>query len=165
MKKQQKVDFNHFLEKFPELELPVTLSEESQLEFSRQNEPLPPLMVAQFILPLEEEQPDELTEYIACFRLPETHVFHALVYWRGALLDYQYILVTFTKEGRPIDKRPIAGTFSDGRSLTRTITTIDEDWEILMVSGHLATEKQVYKASSTTTKRLELLPDGRIVNI
>ena len=165
MKKNEKVDFAHFLERFPEVELPITLGEDAHLEFSRENDPLAQSMITQFILPMEDGTPDELTEYIACFAIPETHAFHAVVYWRGALLDYQYVLITFTPKGEPIDKAVIGGTISDGASLTRSVVTIDEDWHMLIVSGYLPSENQPYEAASSTARRLELLPDGKIVNI
>ena len=53
------MSFSHFLEKFPEVELPITLAEEAHHAFSQKNEPLPPLMIEQFILPLEEQGIDD----------------------------------------------------------------------------------------------------------
>lgn len=162
--KQTKIKFSHFLEKFPEVELPVTLSDESHLDFSRMNDPLPQAMVEEFILPLEQIPEDEYTEFIACFRLGDTDDFHSIVYWRAGLMNYQYTLATFTKKGEFIDKQVIAGTFSDGDTLTKSIATIDEDWEILIVSGQSsASRDEQYDASSSTAHKLELLPDGSIV--
>ena len=163
--KGSKVSFAHFLEKFPELPLPITLNNEAHHAFSRENDPLSPLMIEQYILPLEDLVVDEFTEFVACFRIPETHGFHAVVYWRASLLDYQYKLATFTRKGELIDIRIIAGTFSDGETLIQSFATIEEDWEILVVSGQVKTgQKEPYDASSSTTYSLELLPDGTIIN-
>lgn len=166
VRKNQKINFSGFLKKFPEVELPATLGDETHHQFSQENEPLPALMVEQFILPLEETPMDEFTEFIACFKIPETHEFHALVYWRAGLMNYQYKLATFTKKGELIDKRVIAGTFSDGNTLTKSIATIDEDWEIFIISGQAGTDRQKnYDASTSTAYKIELLPDGKIKNI
>ncbi len=160
-----RISFSHFLEKFPEVELPVTLGEEAHHAFSRQNGPLPPLMIEQFILPLEEEEADDYTEFVPCMKIPETGEFHAIIYWRAGLLNYQYTLASFTKKGELIDKRIIAGTFSDGDTLTTSVVTIDEEWTIYIVSGQSSSGDKDYDAASSTAYKLELLPEGRIVNL
>lgn len=159
------ISFDHFLERFPEVKLPVTLGEDSHHDFSRSNEPLNKLMIQQYILPLDDGPVDEYTEFIACVRIPETYEFHAIIYWKAGLMTYQYSLVTFTKKGLLIDKRVIAGTFSDGKMLTKSMATIDEDWIIYVVSGQASSSKSAYDASSSTAYKLELLPDGKIINI
>jgi len=159
------VHFNHFLEKFPTLELPVTLNDEAQHIFSKNNDPLPPIMIQQHILKLEPKAPDEYTEFIPCFSIPETHNFHAIVYWKAGLMTYQYILATFDKKGKPIDKRVIAGLYSDGDKVTQSVATIESDWLIHVASGQVAAKKeQLYDASGSAAFELELLADGRIVN-
>ncbi|MCB0376401.1 MAG: hypothetical protein KDD04_10820 [Sinomicrobium sp.] len=168
MKKTQqlpKMSFSHFLEKFPEVDLPVTLAEESHHAFSLKNDPLPALLIEQFILPLEVREVDDYTEFIPCMRIPDTHEFHAIIYWRAGLLNYQYTLACFTKKGELIDKRVIAGTFSDGDTLTTSVATIDEDWLIYIVSGQARPGDRNYDPSSSTAYKLELLPEGQIVNI
>jgi hypothetical protein len=162
--KLPKVDFRHFLEKFPEVELPITLGEEAHHDFSLTNDPLPTLMIAQYIDLIEGGESDELTEFIACFQIPETGEFYAVVYWKAELMAYQYVLATFSKKGVLIDKRTIAGTYSDGKTLTQSVATIDEDWTIHIVTGQTAVERRVYDASSSTAYELEILPDGQIVN-
>ncbi|MCO6493984.1 MAG: hypothetical protein J5I98_36530 [Phaeodactylibacter sp.] len=163
--KPPRVSFSHFLEKFPEVELPVTLAEEAHHAFSLRNDPLPPMMIEQFILPLEEREMDDYTEFVPCMKIPETHDFHAIIYWRAGLMNYQYTLACFTKKGELIDKRVIAGTFSDGHTLTNSVATIDEDWTISIVSGQTRSGEKDYDASSSTAYQLELLPEGQIVNI
>lgn len=162
---QKPINFDFFLGKFPELELPITIAEQTHIDFSRNNEPLNPLMIQQFLVPLEDKPIDEYSEFIACFRIPQTIEFQAIVYWRAGLMDYQYNLVTFTKKGILIDKRVIAGTFSDGEMLTRSVATIDEDWVISVVSGQVASSETTYDASTSRIYKLELLPDGKIVNL
>ena len=160
--KQPNLKFAHFLDKFPEIELPVTLGEDTHHYFSRNNEPLPDQMIQEFIFPLEEDL-DELTEFVPCFKILGTKNFHAIVYWRAGLMNYQYVLVTFTEKGLLIDKRVIAGTFSDGQVLTQSVATIDEDWIISIASGQSEGISTDYNAASSTAYQLELLPDGKIV--
>lgn len=164
MSSKPEVSFSQFLDLFPELKLPVTLNEEAHHIFARSNDPVPALAAEQFLFPLEEMEPDEFSEFIACFRIPETHAFHAVVYWFAGLMSYHYVLVTFTEQGKLIDKRVIAGTFSDGKTLTTSVATIEEDWEIIIVSGQSQAEDK-YDASTSTANKLELLPDGTIINL
>ena len=159
MQNKPKISFEHFLEKFPEIELPVTFTDESAIEFSKNNEPLPIQMIHQFI----DEQEDEFTEYIACMRIPKTLDFHAVIYWKAALMNYQYVLVTYDKKGKLIDKSVIAGTYSDGKSLTRSVATIEDDWLIYIVSGQAAADAPTYDASTSNAFNLELLATGEII--
>ena len=109
----KKPTFRQFLNKFPEITLPITLTEESHLEFSRQNEPLAKEMIEEFIFSIEQSDFDEFTEFIPCVKIPDTHGFHAIVYWRAGLLDYEYTLATFTEKGQFVDKKFIAGNFDE----------------------------------------------------
>ena len=163
--KPPRVSFSSFLEKFPEVDLPIILAEEAHHAFSQQNEPLPPLMIEQFILPLEEREMDDYTEFVPCLRIPDTHEFHAIIYWRAGLMNYQYTLACFTKKGELIDKRIIAGTFSDGKALTNSVATLDEDWTISIVSGQSMPGQKNYDAAASTAYQLELLPEGQIVDV
>ena len=164
MKKDTNNNFSHFISHFPEIELPITLGEEDHFTFSKENEPLPAKMTHEFLFPLEKEDPDELTEYIPCFKIPETSPFYAIVYWKASLLTYEYILVTFNQKGQLIDKKIIAGTKAHGETLVRTVATITEDWEIFVVGGvSNAHDDDRYDPSESQSLSLELLPTGQIV--
>lgn len=158
------VTFAQFLSRFPEIELPVILNEETHYTFSQNNEPLTTLMIEQFILPFEEEEADELTEFVPCFKLPKTEGFHALVFWKAALLNYQYIMVTFTAKGQFKDRRAIAGTFVNGQMITQSVATVNEEFEIFVASGQTSADDEGFDPTSSTAFELELLPDGQIVN-
>ncbi|MCR9287311.1 MAG: hypothetical protein NXI23_08020 [Bacteroidetes bacterium] len=164
MDKALEVKFQHFLEKFPIIDLPITLSDDLHLTFSQNNEPLNPLMIQQYIAFIEGEEPDEFTEYIPCFKIPETLEFHAIVYWKASLMNYQYVMATFDKVGNMIDKRVLGGTFSDGKVVTKSLVTIDPDWMIYVVTGQLESVDITYDATQSRAFDLELLPDGKIVN-
>ncbi len=157
-----KVDFHHFLEKFPEVELPVTLGEHTHHVFSTHNDALPELMVHQHIQRLEPHLADEYTEFVPCFRIAGIKDFHAIVYWKAGLMNYQYVLATLTKKGELIDRRVIAGTFSDGKVITRSVATIDVDWGIYIMSGQVEGSSEGYDPDASRALELELFPDGRI---
>ncbi|NRB63413.1 MAG: hypothetical protein HRU40_10395 [Saprospiraceae bacterium] len=162
----QSVSIEGFLSFFPTIELPVTLTSDLHHTFSQRNEPFPPAILDQYLIPLEGEDIDELTEFIPCFKLPNTYNFHAFVYWKAGLMTYEYVLVSISEKGELIDKRVIAGTSSNGDSLTTSIATIEEDFEILILSGH--TEQDVranFIGAGSKATRLELLPEGQLVNI
>ena len=162
--KTKKIDFVSFLEQFPLLEPPIILGEESHHAFGRANLPIPAPLINHYIVPLEEEAPDENTEFVACFRLDGLKEIHAIVYWKASLLNYNYIIVTFDKAGNFIEKRVIAGTFYDGERLTQSVATIDEDWMISVASGQSKTHTSGFSATDSTAYQLELLPDGTIIN-
>ena len=158
------MSFDKFLKIFPEVKPPVAITEESALEFSRENDPLPEKLIADYILPIEEEN-DDFTEYVPGFRLEGTKDFHAVLYWKAGLLNYQYVLATFEKSGKPIDRHVIAGTFSDGQLIVRSVASIDEDFSINIVSGQVEGNEALYNAELSTTRELELLPDGKILEL
>jgi len=156
------MSLKRFLDIFPEVALPVTLTDEAARVFSQENGLIGQGLLEQFVLPFEEEAPDEFTEFVPCFRIPATRDFHALVYWRASLMKYQFILLTLDKEGRFIDQKTLAGTFSRENELWQSVATIDEDWEILVVSGRQS-DGEWYDASASTKNSMELLPEGHIV--
>lgn len=162
-KRQPKASFSQFIERFPEIPLPVTLAEEAHHAFSQKNDPLPALMIEQFVLPIEGQPMDDYTEFVPCMRIPETHDFHGIIYWRAMLMSYQYTLVTFTKKGELIDQRVIAGTISQGETLTTSVATIEDDWTIYIVSGqNQISQTKGFDPAKSTANRLELLPEGKI---
>lgn len=159
-----RIPFEQFLELFPVLPLPVTLSEEAAHNFSLENDVLHALMIEQYILPLEGEI-DELTEFVPCFRFPGTDSFHAIVYWKAGLLQYNFVLVTYTSTGRLIDRRVLAGTFVQGDTVTQSVATIDQDWIVSVVSGQTRAGKDVlYDAASSKFTNLEVMADGTIID-
>lgn len=161
--RQPKISFSHFLEKFPAVPLPITLGEEAHYAFSEQNDPLPPLMIEQFILPIEVHPMDDFSEFIPCLRIPGTKDFHAILYWRAMLLAYEYTLAIFDKRGELIDKQVIAGTVAQGELLVSSVATISEDWMIYIVSGQARADHLAgFEADQTTANKLQITPEGQI---
>ncbi len=155
--------FTTFLKCFSKEALPVTLSEDSILYFSSNNSPLPQELINRFLLQQSKEEDDEYTEYIACCKIPETDKMHALVYWRGGLLSYEFVLITLDKNGVLLDRKIIAGTKSDGQKIIRSIATIDQDWIIHVVVGQQENENMYYDPSKSKNMTLELMANGEIV--
>lgn len=155
------ITIEEMLSFFPELELPITLTEESALNFSNHNKALPFEALTKFILPYEDEH-DDLTEYVPCFRLMETFDIHVLVYWKASLMNYQYKMLTLDKKGNFIDGKVIAGTLSNNETIIRTVSTIDEDWIIHSVVGEEDTKSNALNTNSRAFT-LELLATGEII--
>jgi hypothetical protein len=156
------MSFEQFLRIFPEVKLPVSINENSAAEFDRENDPFSERMITEYILPLEEDA-DEYTEFIPGFRIAGLKEFHAVLYWKAGLMNYQYILATFEKGGKFIDRKVIAGTVSDGNVITRSVARIDDDMTIYIVSGQVEGSQEYYQAGDSTARELELLPDGRMI--
>ncbi len=156
--------FADFVGKFPPIPMPVTLGEHTHHVFSLENEPLPDAMVAQFIHPTDRTtQDDEFTEYVPCFAINDTERFIALVWWKAALLNYEYILATFTDKGELIDRRIIAYTRvqKNGR-IHRAVATIDEEWVVFIAEGESADAGDAFDPTASRTYDVEILVDGTI---
>lgn len=157
-------NYQHFLSKFPKIKAPITLTEEDARVYSAENQPLPHKLISEYILPYDEDF-DDLTEYVPCIRLTEPKKFDAVVYWKASLMNYQYILMTFEKNGKPIMKKAVAGTFSNGKRIMRSVARIDKDMSVYIMTGPTDKEDELYEASNSTTIELELLPDGKIIEL
>lgn len=154
--------FEEFVACFAEVELPVILTEQSITTFQKRTTPLSQQMVDRFIKSLEEPD-DEFVEFVPCIRIPETHDFVALVYWKGELMRYRYVLVTYDLKGRYLASAVIAGTQSDGSAILRSVATIEEDWMIHIVEGDQQVDMQLYQPRQSRAYTMELLATGEIV--
>lgn len=157
--------FNQFLKKFPQVPLPIVLTEESHFEFSRRNEPLSQSMIHEYIYKIEQYDFDEFTEFIPCVKIPKTDGFHAIIYWRAGLMDYEYTLATFTERGQFIDKKVIAGTKIKEGTLVRSVATIEDDWLIYIVIGTSDPDEENFSATNSSSFNMELLATGEIITI
>ena len=142
--------------------MPVTLSDENITYFSSANPPLAQELIRRFIAQDTAEEDDEYTEYIPCCKIPNTDKMHAIVYWKGGLLSYEYVMATMDKNGVLIDRKVIAGTKSDGKSIIKSIATIDENWIITVVVGQQDQSQQLYDPSGSKNMTLELMASGEI---
>jgi len=135
-------DFATFLNLFPEVELPLTLSSDHFSTFSKYNKPIPEVYIQKYILndnsDFEEKELNEDTmddEYIACFKIPDTLHFVAIVYLKIGLMSYEYYLHTYDEKGKTISKKIIASMTSDGKTIKEHVAFLDEDLVVLMMEG------------------------------
>ncbi|GAH30485.1 unnamed protein product, partial [marine sediment metagenome] len=83
---------------FPVIEPPITISGEIITSFSSKNPPIPARLIAEYFS--QWDKMDEYTEYIPCFSLNVSNKHHALVYWKGGLMSYEFFLIILSKEGK-----------------------------------------------------------------
>lgn len=121
-------------------------------------------MLAQFMEPLQTKS-DEFTEFLSCFRIPDTKDFHALVYWKAGLLTYEYIVATFTKKGILIDQQSIAGTKVENDLIARTVATIDDEWNIFVVGGVTSDVNNAYDGTLSKSIQFMIKENGQIVAV
>lgn len=153
--------FDAFLESFQEIDLPITLTEDLSALFSAENKPFKSEQIAEFIAPIDSEI-DEFTEFVPCFKLKETHQFEVIVYWKAMLMEHKYVMVTYSNSGVPIDVRTISVIAHDETGVTRSIATIDEDWQIVIAKG-IESDQEEYDPTSSKMIVLEIMPDGKIM--
>ncbi len=162
MSKPNIKDFNAFRTYFPEIELPITITEDSTIEFSKFNKPIAQYLIESIIIPIEGADIDEYTEFTPCFQLPSTDDYYALVYWKGGLLLYEYILVTFDKSGNLISRKVISGTRVENEKVIQSVCNIDDDLIIHIIVGGQEQDAQ-YDAQSSQAMSMEILTSGDII--
>lgn len=158
----QRFTFSDFVAKFPPVNMPVTLGEDTHHTFGVENEPLSDAMIEQFILPTEPGAVlDEFTEYVPCFAIEDTEQFIALVWWKATLLNYEYFLATYTMKGELIDCKVIAKTTVEGDKVFRSVAHIDEEYEITIGEG-VSEGGSHFDPTSSKTRFMEIMVNGEI---
>jgi len=156
---------SHLLEYFPEVELPVTISEDSITTFDSVNEVLPKSLIEHYIIKWEASQDiDEYTEFVPCFRLPDSSEdYHAIVYWKGGLLRYEYLLVTIDKRKETIiTRKSIAGIISEDDKIKQSVAQIDEDLIIHIMAG-VNNANDDYNPENSQAFNMEIMSTGDII--
>lgn len=146
---------------FPETTLPVMVSEDYISEYENNNDPFPQAFIDEVLLEWEKET-DEFTEYISCFRIPKQEKFHAVVYWKGALLKYDFILVTLDLNGELIDKKSISSTMVVDNIIKKSVASIEQDLIINIIAGQTI-DGTDYDANLSRAFAMEILPNGEII--
>ena len=153
-----------WLERFPLVEPPVTLGEETHHVFTERHLPIPQALIDEFITPYEKpDEADEFTEYIPCFRVEHTGKHHVCVYWRVSLMTYAYFLCTFSPEGKQISKSMIAGTYVTNDQLMQRVALINEEMEIFISEGASDLHDQEFDPTGSIKTHLEISHTGEIV--
>lgn len=162
MKRLPAPEFAEFLEFFPPLELPFSLLPDiSQIQTDIQ--PLPGTLLDAYIFPIEGDEVDEYTEYIPYGKIEDTRDYFTLIYWKAGVMQYEYILATFTPEGRPISHAIIGGIRQDDSGMLHSVAVMNEDYSITIAEG-IAAGKSLTKQPlmDTQTYRMNLDPTGAI---
>ncbi len=158
--KDTKASMAVFMEYFPEIIPPLTVTNEAIKDISKNNKTLPGVFIQEYFQSWHGEL-DEFTEYIPCFSLEEEEKFYAIVYWKGSLLSHEFYLATIDKRTQKlINKKVIAGTISDGIKVIDCVAKIEEDKSVHVMIGE-KTEKEFNPLESKAIY-MEILPDGTI---
>ena len=163
MKNNNSGTLNDLLDYFPILEPPLTLSGEVITNFSSENPPIPGRLIAEYFSTWEEI--DEFTEFIPCVRFTLSKDFHSLVYWKGSLMSYEYVLITLSKNGEIISKKVIAGTLSNNQTIKESVAHIHSDYTIYTVVGESSVGDNSYTAKNSNSFHFGILEDGSIESI
>jgi hypothetical protein len=156
--------FQDFLSLFPPAKLPVSITLDSYKTFEQVNDLIPIDLASEFIIQEDELPEEEFTEFLPCFQITSRadQEFISLVYWKAALMRYDYILATYTKSGIPISRQVIAGTSSDGKSINQKVATIETDGDVQVIQSTQDASDMRFDPSQTKEIYYELAPSGHI---
>lgn len=146
---------------FPETTLPVLISDDHISEYEANSDPFPQAFIDEILLEWEKEA-DEFTEFIPCFRLPGGEKFDTVVYWKGSLLRYDFMIVTINKKGDLINKKSIASTIINDKIIKKSVAVIEHDHIINIIAGQTL-DGDEYDASMSKSFSMEILPSGEII--
>ncbi|MBK7633434.1 MAG: hypothetical protein WAT46_18355 [Saprospiraceae bacterium] len=146
---------------FPETTLPVLISDDHLSDYEAESEPFPQSFIEEVLL-LWEKDADEFTEFIPCFRLPKEEKFETVVYWKGGLLRYDFILVTLDKNGQIINKKSIASTIVNDNIIKKSVAAIEPDLIINIIAGQTL-DGEEYDANMSKSFSMEILPSGEVI--
>jgi hypothetical protein len=158
-----KYTFEQYIAKYPPINMPVTLGEDTHHTFGLENLPFSEEMIAQYMQPIETEDIDEYTEFLPCFRIADEDNFIAVVYWKAALLAYEYVLVTYTNKGEFINRKVVARTHVKGEQIVRSVATIDNELVIYIGEGITSAKGDDFDPTKSKTYNMEILPNGEII--
>jgi hypothetical protein len=156
-------DIDSFLSFFPEVAPPITLTDESIDHISANNDALPFPLIDLFLLKWEGVEIDEFTEYVPCFKFPKIGNITCLVYWKAALLRYDFNMVTIDEKGNLIALKPLCGTIVEDDIIKKSVASIDEDFIIHIVAGAHKTNNSDYDGSYSQSFSMEVMANGEIV--
>ncbi len=159
----KKIPFEAFLDFFPAVDPPISITDELVHVADSTNKVLPKPIVEQYIIPIEPTgEIDEFTEFVPILRIANTDGFYALIYWKGQLMKSDYILATFTEKGELITRRPIASLIAEENIIKKSAAHIDEDLIIHIVAG-ANKDHTPYDPSNSRAFSMEILPTGDVI--
>ena len=156
------MSFTDFTDRFPKLDLPLELGEESYRAFEAGGRPLlSDELVAEYVAPLEPQPIDDYTEVLPVGKWV-ARGYVAVVYWKAGLLHNHYRLATFDRHGNPVENRVIAGSYVDGDEVSHSAATITRERVVYVVSGQAALGDELGRAGANTAVRLGV-DDGGVI--
>lgn len=147
---------------FPEVDLPITITEESYRHFPEDRSLGVHDLLVSFLQQALHEEHDEYTEIIPgfSFRVPSHSGYVALVWWKANLLTYSYILATFNMQAQLVASLPLAIVQVQGDAILRQAAHINEVGQIYTVEG--LAKGETFQAESNIPEQYLLLEDGSI---
>ncbi|MDQ3140763.1 MAG: hypothetical protein M3Q56_00795 [Bacteroidota bacterium] len=161
----EKLSFKDFLSYFEHTELPITLKEGAEHQFSLKNDLLPDDLVNKFIKPALNFELDEFTEIVPCVFWNTKYQHVASIFWCARLMRYTFYIIIFDQDGNPLDNAEIAGFFSDQEEIIYSMANIDEEETIYIVEASHSIEAHELNKDKTRKTILEIVEDGRIVQL
>ncbi len=152
--------FAEFIDFFPPLDPPFSLLPDIG-QIPSVLMPLPGAMLDAYIFPFEGEEVDEYTEYIPYARIAGTKNYFALIYWKAGVMQYEFILATYSVEGLPLSHAIIGGLRADDKGLLHSVAVIHEDMSLTIAEG-VAVEEEEIDLNQTNTYQMTIQPTGQI---
>lgn len=153
--------FAEFLDFFPLLHAPLSLLPDLQ-QIPVDPVPLPAVLQDAYIMPFEGDEMDDFTEYIPYGRLAGTDGYYAILYWKAGVLRYEYILATFSPDGKPINHAIIGGLRYEDEGTIHSVAVIHENLQITIAEG-LSDVGLPSASPQTQTYQMAIRPDGEII--
>jgi hypothetical protein len=153
--------FETFLSYYPEIEPPVTLTDESIDHISGANDALPEQLIQEFIKKWDTTEDDEFTEYVPCFKWKIDKII-CIVYWKAGLLKYEYFLVTTNDKGELINRKSLCGTIVEGDIIKKSVARIEDENIINIVAG-ANFDTNEYSGEQSQSFALEIMSNGEVV--
>lgn len=160
MKRVPTAQFNEFIDFFPVLDPPINLLPDIG-EIPTASVPLPLILLESYILPIEGEETDDFTEYIPYGRIAGLKDIYALIYWKAGVMQYEFVLATFSGEGIPLSHAIIGGIRAEENGILHSVAVIHEDLTITIAEG-VVTEEGAGNIDQTNTYQMSIQPSGQI---
>ena len=126
-KSRQDLSFENFINFFPVVELPYTITSETHRILSANNDPIAAKWMFEHVYP-QKESIDEFTEFMPCFAIPGTNKFFGLIFWEANLEGNSFYLSTFSLKGILINQQKIAGMKYVENGILQMVCTISPNW-------------------------------------
>jgi hypothetical protein len=157
------IKLEEFLDFFPIIELPVTLSEDSIIHIQKINKVFPEPVLDTTIRKWEKVEADEFTEYVPCFTAARKEKFVIIVYWKASLTGFEYFAVTLGYDFQLIDRKQISSMLYTGEHVKSSVVHIDEDLTFHVVAGISSRNSDSFDPGKTQAFHFEIDPQGEFI--